>query len=162
MVNQIWAEMERLEVGRWVIHCDAEATRHAYRTVPYGAPEDCGCDDCRNFAAVRHLIYTPEMVALLDQLGIDQRKEAEIYYGGPGGDGRHAYGGWFHFVGAIESGEDAWSPDGRLQPEPSGNSCEIGFSRHLNLVPASFGAQPLVQVEFWAKVPWVVELPEPK
>ncbi len=158
-------ELERLEVGRWVIRCDAEATRRAYRAVPHGAPEDCGCDECRNFAAARHLIYTPEVLALLDRIGIDHRKEAEIYYNAPLGAGVHYYGGWFHFVGAIESGEEAWMPDGEgsgvARAESLTDTFQFELSTRLGLVPDSFEAGPVVQLDFFAKVPWVVDLPGP-
>ncbi len=130
--------MGRLEFGRWVLLYDAEATRRAYGAVISGAPEECGCTDCCNFAAARESIYTAEVLALLDRLGVDHRKEAEICYGGPIGGGRHAYGGWFHFVGFIEDGEDAWAPGGMLRVENRDDSFEIGFSRGLALVPDAF------------------------
>ncbi len=154
--------MERLEFGRSILSYDSEATRRAYGAVTSGAPEECGCTDCRNFAAARGSIYTAEVLDILDRLGVDHRKEAEIYYGGPIGGGRHVYGGWFHFVGSVESGEDAWAPGGMLRVEHCDDSFEIGFSRSLALVPDAFRGGPLVQLEFQAKVPWVLDLPEPK
>ena len=38
-------------------------------------------------------------------------KEAEIYHNGQVRPGIHSYGGWFHFVGTIETGDDGWSAD---------------------------------------------------
>ncbi len=95
-------------------------------------------------------------------MGIDHRKEAEVYHNGLLDNGLHYYGGWFHFVGSIESGADVMEPAGTFRPEPGNDGFEMGFSRSLALVPEAFGNQPLVQLEFWAKVPWVVDLPEPQ
>ncbi|MDP9350410.1 MAG: hypothetical protein M3P51_02550 [Chloroflexota bacterium] len=154
--------MGRLEFGQWVLLYDAEATRRAYSAVTSGAPEECGSADCRNFAAARGSIYTAEVLDILDRLGVDHRKEAEIYYDGPIGGGRHAYGDWFHFVGFIEDGEDACAPGGMLRLEHCDDSFQIGFSRSLALVPDAFPGGPLVQLEFQARVPWVLDLPEPR
>ncbi len=156
------SRMQKLEFRRWVISYDPEATRRAYEAISFGSPEQCGCTDCRNFAAAREVIYTRGVLSVLDRLGIDQRKEAEIYYGGPIGGGRHVYAGWFHFVGSIESGEDAWSPDGMFRPDSVSDSLEIGFSRAFALVPDAFRQGPLMQLEFQATVPWVLDPSKPE
>jgi hypothetical protein len=91
---------------------------------------------------------------LLDQLGIDSNKEDEAYECGPNGSLR-LYGGWFYLVGElfgqgeeivteVESGFQYWFVDARRRP----NSRE------------SFGDN-VVALEFYTKLPWVIEGDEP-
>jgi hypothetical protein len=130
-----------------------------------GGPEECGCQPCLNFAAARDQIYVPELVTLLEKLGISRSREVEIYHMARLESGRHLYGGWFHFVGSIVSGADAakqiaektWQPD----LEEVGEYFSLGFSSRLELVREPFAGLSLVQLEFTAKVPWVLATVEP-
>jgi hypothetical protein len=154
--------MERLLFGRWHICCDAAATRRAYQAVATGSPEECGCCHCRNFAAARGVVYTPEPLGLLDKLGIDHRKEAETWECGRLDSGRHLYGGFFYFVGSVETGADALQPDGGVDFEPLTEHFSLGFTCQVSLVRPPFAGLPLVQLEFSAHVPWVLpDHPDP-
>jgi hypothetical protein len=57
--------------------------------------------------AARHQAYPSEALAIFEQLGIDNRKESEIWHTHRDEFGLHHYGGFFHLVGTIESGKDA-------------------------------------------------------
>lgn len=157
--------MESIRFGRWQLSCDPESTRKAYAAVSMGGPEECGCQPCLNFAAARDQIYVPELVTLLEKLGISRSREVEIYHMARLESGRHLYGGWFHFVGSIVSGADAakqiaektWQPD----LEEVGEYFSLGFSSRLELVREPFAGLSLVQLEFTAKVPWVLATVEP-
>ena len=157
--------MESIRFGRWELSCDPESTRKAYAALSIGGPEECGCDPCLNFAAARGEIYRPEILALLEKLGILPNREVEIYHMARLESGRHLYGGWFHFVGSIISGADAakqvaenvWQPD----LEGTSEYFSLGFSSRLELVREPFAGLPLVQLEFTAKVPWVLATTEP-
>jgi hypothetical protein len=157
--------MESIRFGRWQLSCDPESTRKAYAAVSMGGPEECGCQPCLNFAAARDQIYVPELVTLLEKLGISRSREVEIYHMARLESGRHLYGGWFHFVGSIVSGADAakqiaektWQPD----LEEAGEYFSLGFSSRLELVREPFAGLSLVQLEFTAKVPWVLATVEP-
>ena len=167
----------RISVGRWVIEYDRHATAAAYARVMHGAPERCGCAPCRNFAAARLQAYPADAAQLLAELGIDHRKEAEVYHQARLAGGLHAYGGWFHLVGRIVSGRDA-----KLPRSDSIRECElerltprfsVGFTADAQLVPRGFVGSadlgleqaerisglivaPVLQVEFAAEVPWVL------
>jgi hypothetical protein len=91
----------------WTFLVDFERTKDIYDSVPHGSPEVCNCDKCKNFAANRHNAYPDEIEELLNELGIDIKKEAEVYHMGlRTEDGQHHYGGWFHFKGQILKGVD--------------------------------------------------------
>ena len=157
--------MESINFGRWKLTCDPESTRKAYAVVPMGSPEECGCEPCLNFASARDQIYGHDIRTLLEKLGVSPNREVEIYHLGRLESGRHLYGGWFHFVGSIVSGADAakqvaentWQPD----LEETSENFSLGFSSQLELVREPFAGLPLVQLEFSAKVPWILATAEP-
>jgi hypothetical protein len=136
-----------------------------YASISIGSPEECGCEPCLNFAAARAGIYPAEVLALFEKLGIVPNREAEIYHMARLSSGKHLYGGWFHLVGSILSGADAakqvaenlWQPD----LEGTSENFSLGFSSRLELVRKPFAGLPLVQLEFTAKVPWVLSSTDP-
>jgi len=158
--------METVQFARWTVSCDPELTRTAYTAVTVGGPEGCRCDPCRNFAARRKDTYPPQALELFERLGIEPTREAEIYHLARLESGRHLYGGWFHFVGAILDGRDAarqvsektWQPD----LEPVSDGFDLGFTSKTALVPKPFAGLPVVQVEFLAQVPWILQEDEPQ
>ena len=152
--------MEIVSFGRWQVNCDREATRHAYERVAVGGPETCGCCHCRNFAAARAQIYPAPALALFERLGIDPRREVEVYQMHRFEDGLHYYGGWFHFVGSIIAGEDAVDASARVKLEQINERFSMAFSARTNLVGDAFKGLPLVELGFNAHVPWVLLEPE--
>jgi len=157
--------MESIRFGRWELICDPDQTRKSYAAVNIGGPEECGCDPCLNFAVARRQIYTLDALELFERLGISRDREVEIYHMVRLAPGRHLYGGWFHFVGSIVSGADAakqiaentWQPALQKMSE----SFSLGFSSRVALVREPFKNLPLVQLEFTAEVPWILEKAEP-
>src|SRR4051812_35650631 len=99
--------MTIVEFKKWKLACNVEATREAYAKIDRGGPEECGCNTCKNFAAARQHAYPQEVRLLFEQLGIDLNKEAEVYHNCKLETGLHDYGGWFHFIGTVETGPDA-------------------------------------------------------
>jgi hypothetical protein len=157
---------QTVSFARWSVTSDPESTRKAYAATGVGAPEACGCAPCRNFAAQREVTYPLPALDLFASLGIEPNREAEIYHLARLASGRHLYGGWFHFVGAILDGRDAarqisektWQPD----LEPVSDGFDLGFTSRTALVPKPFAGLPVVQVEFSAQVPWILQEDEPQ
>ena len=152
--------MEVVNIGRWKLRYDAAATREAFSGVLVGSPEACGCTECLNFASIRGCVYPPEALAIFERLGIDPRKESEIWHTHRDESGLHHYGGFFHFVGSIESGEDAKrmvNRVGTFKLEPIGEHFEYGFTSDAALIPASFAGKEVAQLEFQTKVAWVLD-----
>ena|ERR1019366_885880 len=123
-----------------------------------GSAEVCGCRDCRNFAAARNRIYPTEVVALMQRLGINPRHETEIYHMGRLSPGQHLYGGFFHFVGMIETEGVSVAPFDMEQGEEA--PFRMFFHHGRSLLPPSFGKQIVTQLDFVAHVPWVLDEPE--
>jgi hypothetical protein len=81
---------------------DRDATILAYARTERGGADKCDCAGCRNFRLVRAEVFPAEFIALLDKLGIDPAKDAEVYHNARLAPGRHDYGGWYHFVGTLD------------------------------------------------------------
>jgi hypothetical protein len=147
------------KIGRWSIRFDPEATRALYARSHEIA---CTCWDCANFQAAGVAAFPPAFLELLERLGIDPAEPAELCHYGISGNPMPTQG-WFHFVGQLDSGADAWrqvSDSGyTLDAEPFPDIDSIGFSSRLALVPEAFEGQPLVQLEFEATIPWVTAFP---
>jgi hypothetical protein len=156
--------MEVITIGRWRLRSYREQTLEAFAKIRTGSPEECGCEDCQNFIAVRHKAYPFAALAIFARLGIDPVKEAEIWHTHRDESGNHHYGGFFHFVGVIESGKDAKETVngvGCFDLERSEGSFEFGFTSDAHLIPESFADKQLVQLEFQTLVPWVLNAKEP-
>ena len=150
--------------GRWTVRAEPEKTRAAYAgLVP--AAERCGCNICKNYQAARDQAFGEEALALFAQLGIDSTREIEVLHTHRIARGRHAYQGWFHLFGSIESGKDAYVHRGgdayALELEPCGEGVSFGFTTRLALVSSAWVNAQVVQLEFAAKVPWVLDIDEP-
>jgi hypothetical protein len=140
-----------LEVAGAAIAAEREATREIYARIAHGGADACNCQACRNYRMVREYAYPAEFLHLLDELGIDHRKELEVYFGVPVQGGLHHYQGWFCFVGKAY---------GRSATSPAHNAA---FTYRIDdsgrEPPAEFDGQRVVHLWFATSVPW--KLPEP-
>ena len=138
----------------WNYRADRDATLLAYGRTERGGADTCECAGCRNFRVARADCFPPEFIALLGELGIDPRKDAEVYHIARIAPGRHDYGGWYHFIGFL---------DETVESRP----VELGSAFSVRMCPASAPRLPslkgkqVVQLEFQAQaVPWRLEEPE--
>ena len=158
--------VQTLSLRKWVVRSEPELTAEAYALTETGGAECCGCEECFNFAAARHLIYTPEVLELFELLGIDPLLEAEVRHDGAVAPGRHAYTVSFFVVGEIESGPvscvaRAGSAIGASH-ESAGGGISIGFaSAEGTTRPEAFLGLPAVRLELGVVAPWVSNAPEP-
>jgi hypothetical protein len=153
--------MESILVMNWQLEVDSEATARAHAVREAGGPELCGCLHCRNFAAARKLAYPAQFANLLDRLGVAQNRESEIWHGAEVEPGLHFYFGWFHFVGRIVTGSESHIGGplgGQIKLEALSEHFSMGFTRYVDVgvVPESFPSDGVAQLEFSAKVPWVL------
>lgn len=158
--------VESVVIDRWRLRIDLEATRAAYRAMTLPGPESCGCLPCQNFVAARDRAYPAPARQLFERLGIDWHKEAEVCHITRLGPGVHLYNGWFHFVGAIDAGREAWRFLHAKVAAPDfialTGAFMVGLTSRQHLSHPPFRGQQLVQLEFTAEVPWVIDGPEPE
>lgn len=99
---------------KWEFSFDKASTETAYREIEFSSLEMCGCKACRHFLANRKLLYEESFVSVLRELGIDPKKEMEVFCKGNNQLGHLVYQGWFHFAGAvldISSGHEGSEPN---------------------------------------------------
>lgn len=146
----------------WTLEVDVERTKQVYQKVEHGSPEACHCHECKNFAANRERIYPEEIKKLLAELGVDYKKESEVYHVYRMDNGLHHYGGWFHFKGRITEGTDCRIdlPGGgsSFDPKPVTETFAIAFMKGnaLNLFEKN-EQDKLIQIEFTAYSDWVID-----
>jgi len=165
MVAMDWPEVENefpmvlgsnlAELGGRKSSVDRDATIRAYAQAERGGADRCTCNGCRNFRLARMRVFPPEFLELLDRLGIDPRKDGEVYRNARLAPGRHNYGGWFHFIGTLDA------------PDSDSGLVKFGddFSAYICRATAprlpSLNQHPVVQLEFNADaVPWLLDEPE--
>lgn len=142
------------DFDEWKYRADREATILAYGQTERGGADTCDCAGCRNFRAVRADCFPPEFIALLGQLGIDPRKDAEVYHIARIAPGRHDYGGWYHFIGTFD--EVGKSPPVTLGSGFSAWVCPASGPRL-----SSLKGKQVVQLEFYIEaIPWRLDEPE--
>jgi len=153
----------KIAIGPWLVSADAEATRLAYRRIERSPADECVCDYCKNFVAVRNEAYPPEVIASFDLVGIDWRKELEILHCGDLPSGLHVYEGLFQLAGHIESGPDSWIILGQTSKQTNfyrlTSRFEIGVLQ-IEKASSPFSELPVVQVEFSVELPWRCGAPE--
>jgi len=156
--------MLRVQFQEWTFEADVDRTKEVYKKVHRGGSDECRCDLCENYRIQKEFIFPNEVLDLFVALGIDLRKECEIYATHKLENGCINYHGWFHFVGHLIAGpnckqqvtETVWTMD--LLPVTSG--FQIGFCEDRSL--AFFDKEDdLVQVEFETGLSWRSERPEP-
>ena len=156
--------METVSLQKWAVDTEPDLTREAYALLDCGGTEDCGCEACFNFAAVRHLVYSAELLEFLEWLGIDPLLEACARYDTPLSGGDHGYTVSFFLVGRIAHGPVtpvARRSEGLCESlEPAADSF-VGFSADISDAPDAFRGLPCVRLEVRVTAPWVSNAPEP-
>lgn len=156
--------MQVIELRKWAVRCEPDLTREAYALMDTGGAEQCGCEECFNFATTRHLLYTPEVLELFDWLGVDPLLEADVRHDTCLGSGRHGYTACFYLVGEIADGPATTTARHGLREESSresaGSGISVGFSSGGD-VPDAFRGLPVVCLEVSVVAPWISNAPEP-
>ncbi len=158
--------MYTIELSKWAVCCEPDLTREAYALIDTGGAELCGCEECFNFAATRHLLYTPEVLELFDRLGVDPLLEAFVKRDACLGEGRHGYTACFYLVGEIADGPSTTvarhGACAESSLEPAGSDISVGFSCGAGDVPDVFRGMPVVCLEVSVVAPWISNAPEPR
>ena len=143
-------------LGEWLFTNDLYATQQAYAGIRKGGADECTCNGCRNFIAVRDRVFPPAFLSLLLSLGIDAYKDGEVYHNGQLSPGRHDYGGWYHFVGSLDRSGD-------FPPVDFGDGFTAWLCRRNSPALPGLNGLPLVELNFHAdNVPWGLPEREPE
>jgi hypothetical protein len=157
--------METLNIQNWIVRYDRRETLLAYSQIDMGGPEACGCEPCLNFAAAREKVYPKDIREVFDHIGIDYRKESEVFHCNKEDNGLHCYGGEFLFVGSVENTDEAYDPSevkaNVLNFEDNAQNFVWSFSARVAYRQSVFENKPTALFFFAARVPWVLQTKEP-
>ncbi len=139
------------EIAGTSVSFELEATRDIYARIAYGGAETCNCQPCRNYRLVRDEAYPPEFRTLLEELGIDYRKELEVYFGVPLPGGKYLYEGWFCFAGKAY---------GRIiNAMPAGTAFKYRIDESAPSPQREFHGHSVLHLAFQTTVPWRLSEP---
>ena len=124
--------------------------------------QNCNCDGCRNFE--KYIDILPKaIISFFDTLGVDLRKVAECCVYCKNDDITLLYGGFCHICGALIQGESAWIKSSDASSHYDVNlayhiddSFSVSFQEECLLIEEQFDA-PVLQVEFEARIPWLLD-----
>ncbi len=155
--------LESLQLHGVRVLVDREATRAGYTQV---TDPGCDCCYCENFRATMDQLFRPDLVSVLDQLGIDRRKPAEIIQSYRLQLNAHLYEVMYHLVGELpeQKGVEV-HPDGSRSSAvlDLNNGLQISFSTlHAPTHPVFDRARAVLISVFFDGVPWVNDHPEPE
>lgn len=156
--------MTQIDVFPWRIYYDKNATQKAYDRINQGDAERCGCGHCLNYIEVRERAYPEKVIELFQELGIDYKKESEVFHTHRTSHGLHNYGGWLPFVGSVECVDSTQiSEDKRLTHfVPVDQVFSWSFSNNVGTeLHKVFNGLQLAIVDFGVEVPWVIKAKEP-
>jgi hypothetical protein len=145
--------LQQVRLLDWLLEIDREATISVYRPA---WRNDCDCAYCRNYRQA-HVHLPPALLVILDKLGIDSRKPAEIMEFCKNEDGTHLYAGIYDLVGRIIDG-----PDYELESQGAQHDgfCRIGEDLKIGFTSDVFFRlnfpEPILQTEFLLNLPWVL------
>lgn len=153
---------KQITYKNWILEVEKERTSAVYALAKGGSPEGCDCNECKNFLANKEKIYPTEFKDLLKKLGIEEEKALEVSHFGKLENGKHFYGGWFHFKGKILAGKDCKiaheNGSYTIETVAINENFEIGFTKNVDL---SFfdesESKDLVQIAFFTKLDWVID-----
>ena len=149
-----------VSLGLWSIDARVSLTLDAFEAIESGSPEACGCDPCLKFAASRRKTYPKEFRQFLRELGVPYDRESEIYHNCRLKNGLHSYGGWFHCLGQIVDGPDAFVPldenGGTYNLRLLNDTFSFGITTRTALVPDSLSDGSVLQIQFATEIPWVI------
>ena len=142
----------------WVLTADQESTKSTYAVVENGSAEACNCSDCLNYIQNRDNIFPEQVKHLFNQLGVNYRKESEVWRMCKENDSTHRYNVIFHFKGSFEGTDSLVSVNGSetIKLNHITDSFKIGFTKGDDLTYFK-DKNDLIQIEIEIIMPWVID-----
>lgn len=147
--------------GNYTVDIDVEKTRQVYKTLPL-ITQGCDCDGCKNFENAVDIL--PQGVReFFDNLGIDLKRIVECFVYCKNKDNSLLYGGFCHVCGTLIRGKSAWVNISETHSYYNTDltyrldkNFHISFQEECLMIEEQFEA-PILQIEFEANIPWVLD-----
>lgn len=140
--------MDQINIMKWMLEVDLNKTKEFYSK----DIEMCNCLYCKNFAeACKHI--DPSIMKVFSALEINPAKPSHLSEFGELEDGLRFYIGSYHIMGKLVEGEYStdsnWNDSNTTRIE----NFTFGFKEEALFVHDEL-QQPVLQLDFEARVPW--------
>ena len=147
--------MKQIRLMNWIINADVNMTKDFYSK----DIELCNCLYCENYMeACNHV--DSSVMEIFAMLGINPSKPSHLSEFGEMQDGLRLYHGSYHIIGKLIEGKYCTDSDWNNANTAGIKNFTFGFNKDLTFVHDDF-PHPVLQLEFEARIPWVLnEKPE--
>jgi len=143
--------MHQIKIEKWTLKVDIEKTKEFYKK----EFDSCRCPDCRNYYMAASSELKPAISNIFSHLGINPVKPAHLSAYPTENSDFLLYNGHYHFVGKVLKGPlcttDHFTEENTIELD----DFNLGISEELLFVPEGF-PEPILQLEFEIKVPWIL------
>jgi hypothetical protein len=148
-------KVKQIRKLKWLLEVDVDKTKDFYSK----EIELCSCLYCENYIEACKRI-DPSIMAVLTMLGIIPSKPSHLSEFGEMEDGLRLYIGSYHLVGNLIEGEYCRDSEWNDTNTASIKNFTFGFNKELLFAPDEL-QPPVLQLDFEARIPWVLnEKPE--
>lgn len=142
--------MKQIKLMKWLLEVDVDKTRGFYNK----DIELCDCLSCENYMEASKQIVSP-VLDVFSMLGITPSKPSHLSEYGEMEDGLRLYIGSYHIVGKLVEGEYCTGSEWDETNTAKIQNFTFGFEKELMFVYDEF-PRPVLQLEFEALIPWVL------
>ncbi|AJD89590.1 hypothetical protein JMA_02730 [Jeotgalibacillus malaysiensis] len=143
--------MNEIQLKNWSIALDLAQTKTFYRKQTHW----CSCLDCENYREATKYIDS-SIAKIFTALGIDLSKPSHLSEFGEMEDGTHLYMGCYHLTGQLTAGPHCSDEDWHDGNTVKVQNFTFGFSTEVTFAHEDL-SEPVLQLNFEAQVPWVLE-----
>lgn len=142
--------MKKIKLMKWLLEVDVNKTKEFYSK----NIELCNCLYCENYMeACKHI--DPAIIKLFTMLGINTLQPSHLSEFGEIQDGLRLYIGSYHIVGKLVEGEYCTDADWNDTNTAKIENFTFGLGKELMFVHDEL-LRPVLQLEFEARIPWVL------
>lgn len=143
--------MKQIRLMNWLLEVDVNKTKEFYcKNI-----ELCNCLYCENYMeACKHI--DSSVMKVFTTLGINPSKPSHLSEFGEMKDGLRLYIGNYHIVGKLVEGEYCTDADWNDTNTARIENFTLGFGKELMFVHDEL-LRPALQLEFEARIPWVLD-----
>lgn len=142
---------QMIKMANWLIEVNADKTREYYNN----NLKVCSCLYCNNFVEASKFFKT-SVLDVFRKLAINPEKPAHLSEFPTEEDRIRTYMGNYHLVGEVLGGELCTFSNFNETNTIKIENFTFGFSGDLEFVPEDFSS-PIVQLNFVAEIPWVLD-----
>lgn len=101
--------MKEIFINDWIVQYDPDKTSQIYKKIERGYSGYCSCQICKHYSQYRNKYIPEDLGYLIEELGIDITKEAEVSFSGDKTIFQGYFTIFFHFIGSVKTHPNGWN-----------------------------------------------------